>query len=276
MRLRGWKPTGSSGFGTPPKADALTGGTPYPSFTPSITPLPAAPKPAAPAPQPTASKPVSSSFKDAQWNQDTAGIVTGAGQTAAEFGASAPNVSYDANGNPRINGGLQIDWANPGALNPFSKAALLVKSFQEAGKGTSNSYASRGQHNSGAYGRAQGANEFGFAQGRSGIDSALRNFVTGANQNLGQASINAITRQEQRPQAVLPGSAVPATGTATYGNVGANGAPSANDVLKAYGQRPDANGNAPSGINGTVKLANGWTMVYVNGKPKFIPPGGRA
>ena len=142
--------------------------------------------------------------------------------------------------------------------------------------GTSNSYAARGQHSSGAYGRAQASNAFGFEQGKSGINTALSNFVTGANQGLGQATIKAITRQEQSPPPTPPGSSVLAQGTSTYGNVGANGAPSANTMLAQWTSRPDANGNPPSGLNGSVKLANGWSLVYVNGKPKFIPPGGQA
>lgn len=281
----GWSSTGGSGFGTPPKADAQTGGTPYSPVYGSITPSQPKPAaaPAAPKPGPSVSQTPNVNFKDAQWTQDTGGIITGVGQTASEFGAKVPEVTYDEKGNPIV-GSASVDWSNPDGvakLNPFSRAALLIRSYQQGVQGTSNSYAARGQHSSGAYQRAQGSNAFGFEQGKSGINSALQNFITGANQGLGQATINAIGRQEANPQAVLPGSSVGATGTWTYGNVGANGAPSANDMLKQYGQRPDQTTGdpykAPGGLpTGTVKLANGWTLVYVNGKPKFIPPGGSA
>ena len=295
-RSRGWRSTGGSGFGTPPKADPLTGGTPYSPVVGSITPTPAGsgPSPAA-APAATQSAAPVVNFKDGQYTQDTSSIITGAGQTASEFGANAPKVSWvDKDGKPTtaddpnakpVLGAANVDWSNPDGvakLNPFSRAALLIRSYQQGVQGTSNSYAARGQHNSGAYGRAQNSNQFGFEQGRSGIDTALRNFITGANQGLGQATLNAQQRQADKPpELIKSGSPVGAVGTWTYGNQGANGAPSANQMLADYGSRPDQGTGdpykAPGGLpTGTVKLANGWTLVYVNGKPKFIPPGGTA
>jgi len=273
-RKRSW-----SGW-SPNIANGPTGGTPYqPAQSGSWSAGAAGSAPAAPSgPSQTSSAIPKTNLHDAQWTQDTGGVITGAGQTATEFGASAPTTTYDANGNPTISG-MQVNWDNPDGIaqnNPFSKAALLIRSYQQGVQGTSNSYAARGQHSSGAYQRAQGSNAFGFEQGKSGINTALANFMTGANQGLGQATINAITRQEQSPPPTLPGSSVLAQGTSTYGNVGANGAPSANTMLAQWTGRPDANGNAPSGLNGSVKLANGWSLVYVNGKPKFIPPGGQA
>lgn len=288
-RSRGWRSTGGSGFGTPPKADPLTGGTPYSPVVGSITPTPAGsgPSPAA-APAATQSAAPVVNFKDGQYTQDTSSIITGAGQTASEFGANAPKVSWvDKDGKPTtaddpnakpVLGAANVDWSNPDGvakLNPFSRAALLIRSYQQGVQGTSNSYAARGQHNSGAYGRAQNSNQFGFEQGKSGINTALQNFITGANQGLGQATLNAQQRQADLPPNVLPGSNVNAVGTSVYGNLPGGGQQSANQMLAGYGGRLDATGNKPSGINGTVQLANGWTMVYVNGKPKFIPPGGK-
>lgn len=273
-RKRSW-----SGW-SPNIANGPTGGTPYqPAQSGQWSAGAAGSPPAASGGASQTSSDIPKvNLHDAQWTQDTGGVITGAGQTAAEYGASVPNAVYDENGNPTLQG-MTVDWGNPDGIaqnNPFSKAALLIRSYQQGVSGTSNSYAARGQHSSGAYQRAQGSNAFGFEQGKSGINTALSNFITSANSNLGQATINAIGRQQDNPPPTLPGSSVVAQGTSQFGNVGANGAPSANSMLAAYGQRPDANGNKPGGVNGTVQLANGWTLVYVNGKPKFIPPGGQA
>jgi hypothetical protein len=46
--------------------------------------------------------------------------------------------------------------------NPYSRAALLQRSYQDSQRGTTNSYASAGQYNSGAYSRMRGRNTENF------------------------------------------------------------------------------------------------------------------
>ena len=274
----GWSPNITS--------SGVTGGTAY-APSPSGSFSPGAPSGAAPSSAPasitpTQSKPVDSNFKDAQYVRETGDITYGLGRGISEFGANTSDggsaVKFDEKGNPIIRDDIKVDWSNPDGvakLNPFSRAALLIKSYQQGVQGTSNSYAARGQHSSGAYQRAQNSNQTGFEQGRSGIDNALRDFLRSSGSQFGAATEGAILRGEQKVVPTVDGSAIPAVGTATYGNVGAAGAPSANSVLSDWGKRPDAYGNKPTGLNGAVQLANGWTMVYVNGKPQFIPPGGK-
>jgi hypothetical protein len=49
--------------------------------------------------------------------------------------------------------------------NPYSRAALLQRSYQDTQRGTGNSYAAAGQYNSGAYQRMQGRNAENFDVG---------------------------------------------------------------------------------------------------------------
>lgn len=65
--------------------------------------------------------------------------------------------------------------------NPFSQAALLLKTRTEATAGTTNSYASRGQQYSGAVGRAQTEVQSQYDKGydtlRRGFDDYVKNYL---------------------------------------------------------------------------------------------------
>lgn len=77
-----------------------------------------------------------------------------------------------------------------GAANPYSQAALLEESFKRSKLGTTNAYASMGQHNSGAYDRMQGENARNYSiqsdQNRRAYDQA----VHGINYGQAQAAAN--------------------------------------------------------------------------------------
>ena len=70
--------------------------------------------------------------------------------------------------------GLSFDPANP-----FSRAALLRRNYQQAKTGTANSLASRGQLYSGAMANAQNANDFGYLQGENSLQGALTQTLIG-------------------------------------------------------------------------------------------------
>lgn len=57
----------------------------------------------------------------------------------------------------------QYGYGASGAANPYSDAAKLQTNFQRSVLGTTGSYASQGQFNSGAYGRAQDENARNYA-----------------------------------------------------------------------------------------------------------------
>lgn len=264
--MQAFTPVGNTMGSFAPSGNAVGGIQSSFSYTPP-TPIS---KPAAPVAHSQTSSTIKSNPKDAQYNLDEQGIVGSAGRTAMEYGASAPTYNADTG----TLSGMQVDWSNPGGvakLNPFGRAALLIKSYQQGVQGTSNSYAARGQHNSGAYQRAQNENLFGFEQGKAGINTALMNFITGANQGISQALLNAIARQEATPVPIAYDTSNPATGAVPISAVGeqtigsdAAGQATLNEWSTSRG-----------GHSGSIKLANGWSIKYVNGKPQFIPPGGK-
>jgi hypothetical protein len=62
--------------------------------------------------------------------------------------------------------------------NPFSRAALLRKNYQESKQGTQTGYAARGQLYAGALQTAQAANDTGFNQNENSLERALIGFLT--------------------------------------------------------------------------------------------------
>lgn len=88
------------------------------------------------------------------------------------YGISQANTAYELGQEAYQTGFNQNGTVNES--NPYSEAALLKENFNRATSGTLNSYASQGQHYSGAYGRMQ--NENG------------RNYSIGYNQLANQAA----------------------------------------------------------------------------------------
>lgn len=83
----------------------------------------------------------------------------------ADYGYQA--TGYDSSGAPT---GLAFD-----PNNPFSRAALMKRSFDQSKAGTTTTLAARGQHLSGAHARAQRSNEFNYQQGSDSLQKALTN-----------------------------------------------------------------------------------------------------
>lgn len=67
--------------------------------------------------------------------------------------------------------------------NPFSKMALLQRSYEQQKAGTMNSYAADGQINSGAYQRMKRENQFQNDAGNDELKKAFRRLLQGANQD---------------------------------------------------------------------------------------------
>lgn len=93
------------------------------------------------------------------------------GEKTAALSNFGYNAQFDDKGNVT---GLTFD-----PNNPFSRAALLRKNYQQAKTGTTNSLASRGQLYSGAMTNAQNANDSGFQQNDNALQTSLGQVLSG-------------------------------------------------------------------------------------------------
>ena len=62
-----------------------------------------------------------------------------------------------------------VDWTNVDTTNPFSRAALLKKSYTQTSRGDANRMAAAGQLYSGAYQNAQNADTSNYQQGQNAL-----------------------------------------------------------------------------------------------------------
>jgi hypothetical protein len=90
-------------------------------------------------------------------------------QVLADYGYKASG--YDSAGNPL---GLSFD-----ASNPYSRAALLKRNYDQQQTGTVNSMASRGQLYSGALQNAKASNEHGYNVADNALIQALTRLLVG-------------------------------------------------------------------------------------------------
>jgi len=74
----------------------------------------------------------------------------------------------------------KIDYSNIDVTNPFSKAALLQRNFNQQQSRDTNSYAAQGQQRSGAMIRQRANTQFGFEQGQDQLQKALNNMLAEA------------------------------------------------------------------------------------------------
>lgn len=161
------------------------------------------------------------SWKDQTFFDDTAGITKNLNNlktylvTAGDAIGADSGVSFDRDPNdPLKASNFRID-PNVDVTNPFSRAALLKRSHQQATRGNTNSYASQGQLYSGALQNAQ--NEAG-RQNLEAQDSLIKDFTSkfgglyqnwlAGNTDAGTQTINAqvaATGRHQNDPVVTPG-----------------------------------------------------------------------
>lgn len=159
----GGKVTGKPMYGSPTGALAkLPGGAPK-KQVPQATPM---------DPRITAWKNSQIGALSTQRNNALTDLTQQAGAAASEYGF---NIKTDAQGNPIFNpADLTV---NP--QDPFSKMALLQKSYQGQQRGTLNGYAGQGQLNSGAYQRMVGANTSHNNQDKDALAKAFQDVING-------------------------------------------------------------------------------------------------
>lgn len=143
---------------------------------PSKTPLTAGTNPSKPATTPAApTAPTPAANKqpvDPTYNADIAGLDQGLWNTHVDLNASRTNTLLDYGYNETSPGQVTVD-----PNNPYSRAALLAKSYREAKSGTTNSLASQGQLYSGALRNAQDVNDSQNLQQTDSMQKALLRFL---------------------------------------------------------------------------------------------------
>ena len=132
---------------------------------------PAAPKPTDPASTPKDAQYLASVTGLARNRDDTlAGIGREQNQALAEYGYTG---AFDAQGNLT---GRSVD-----TNNPFSRAALMKRSYDQSARGNNTSFAARGQLNSGAFQNAKDNTDFGYLRGMNenerSFDAVIGNLI---------------------------------------------------------------------------------------------------
>jgi hypothetical protein len=196
---------------------------------------------------------------DPIYDQQVAGVNQGYGDalaglnqqqlaTLADYGYTA---TFDDQGKVT---GLTYD-----PSNPFSRAALLRKHYQQAKTGTTNSLAAHGQLYSGAMVNAQDANDRGYLQGENTLQSGLTGRLTGFAQRRREAG----TRHEQD----LSQAGAERVGRARDQDTGDEafaGQPAATAAPARTAPRVIRNYRSPSGRVGTLHI-------YADGRRVFVP-----
>lgn len=181
-----WSGASSTGYTTQRPVLRVPGGVggfnqPSPSLAPSWNAapnsVPPISGPPAPAPPPTADEKqaAATSFLNPgataakQFNASSrdniySDLTKSAGYAQADYGYTGS----DTNGDGIPDSGFTLD-----PNNPFSRAALLQKTYEQNQRGTTNSMAAQGQLYSGALQDAQNENTF---QNQAGVDSNQKSF----------------------------------------------------------------------------------------------------
>lgn len=170
----------------------------------SVTTPAASPTPTAPATAPD--------IRDATYNDAINNAWRNLGNTTASIAGQQALLRGSYGYNP--DGSVDLS-------NPFSRAALLTRTYQQNRAGTQNSYAARGQMTSGAYNRMQGSNLFNYQQGQDALQKSylqenanLLAQLTGAQNQYGdtasQAAADALARSIQARNASTGAAATPA------------------------------------------------------------------
>lgn len=139
------------------------------SLRPAAGGRPATPLAQALAPAPTPVREVVAPPQYAPYDPDNDPAVRA--QRARQEAARADGLASVANRRTRLDADFGLG-ANADPNNPWSKMALLRKSFQTAQRGNETSMAARGQYSSGAYQRAQRRSGSDFARGEHDLKSA--------------------------------------------------------------------------------------------------------
>lgn len=180
---------------------------------------PAAPAPVSFAPPAAAQAPSAALPVDPSYEGQVAALARQRDDTLLGLAGQRTQGLQDYGYQQAPTGALSFD-----ASNPFSRAALLRKNYQESKQGTQTGMAARGQLYAGALQTAQAANDTGFNQGEDSLQRALLAFLTsnqgaanrartGYETGVSQAAADRVTRAQQdlaNNPPVVPDAAPPA------------------------------------------------------------------
>jgi hypothetical protein len=200
---------------------------------------------------------------------------------ANEFGFA---VKYKPEVGP--NGERQVESLTVDPSNPFSRAAALQRSYDQAKRGATNSYAARGQLYAGSLQNAQNENAFGFQQGDNSLRSAFTQFILGQGSARQQAAAGAEAERIAAFAAALqqqlastpedPGAAPATTAPASTAPTAASPAAAAPDPRTATATavaqaqaaaqaQAQAQAQAAANAAATLKPKKGYTHVQTKG-----------
>jgi hypothetical protein len=156
-----------------PWQDPLHGARP-PAVTgpPVAAPAPAPAVAGAPAPVAFASVPSSQLPVDPAYDAQVAALARQRDDTLLSLAGQRTQNLQEYGFTQAPTGAIAFD-----PSNPFSRAALLRKNYQESKQGTQTGYAARGQLYAGALQTAQAANDTGFNQNENSLERALLGFL---------------------------------------------------------------------------------------------------
>jgi hypothetical protein len=155
---------------------------PTPGAAPASAPAPAGPAAATPE-DPRISAYYNQSVKDATSSRDNSlydidyDVSTGANRLGFSWDKG------DRNFDPTRAATIGVD-----PKNPFSKMSLLQHSYEQTKAGTSNSYASMGQHNSGAFARMNKENQFQNDAAAQELRNAFQDLIQGGRKGTNAAN----------------------------------------------------------------------------------------
>lgn len=111
------------------------------------------------------------SLANTQYANTTTNLFNQENQRALDIGGT---LTRDAGQNIT---GANIDYSTIDVTNPFSKAALLKRSYDQQREGTTNSMAAQGQLYSGALLNARGNQQFGYEANQDSLSKQLQEIV---------------------------------------------------------------------------------------------------
>src|SRR4051794_4260999 len=160
------------------------------------------------------------------------------GQLAGDYGFTYDYKPGQVDPNTGLAGDPTIGITGVDASNPYSRAALLQRSFDQTKAGNTTSYAARGQGFSGAYSNAQDAAQTGYNTGYNQLTSGFKGTVRDWLGNLGSARLGA-GAAKTGALGDLQANAVQNPGATMYGGGGYQ--PNAQGFLAPLpGQKPTA------------------------------------
>lgn len=193
--------------------------------------------------------------------------------TLSDYGYSG---QFDPTTHQLVAGSLRVD-----PNNPYSKAAQLQRSYDNAKRGTTNGLAARGQLYSGAMANAQNSNDRDLLQGRNTLEGSLGSILASLATQQGDLDTGLLTNNNSalgdsigRASANPPPPAGSSTSTPTTFSSRIDSPPegsSVADKLKLLERYGAVNEYTNSNGHKVRTFGDGHKEVFVNGQWQWVP-----